>query len=176
MKASNEKGFTLIELLVVIAIIGLLSSVIVATLSTARAKSRDARRISDIREIQKALELYADDHGGLYPTSASFADYTEDAGALGAKKYVTSRMTEWDTVFAPLIAAYMKTVPKDPLNDPWPYVYYYLPEGHVACTSSGVIDGMTRYTLVFSTEVSNFDLQQISAGQGGSQARYCMTP
>jgi prepilin-type N-terminal cleavage/methylation domain-containing protein len=53
-------GFTLIELLVVIAIIGLLASIILAALSGAQAKGRDARRIGDIREIQNALELYID--------------------------------------------------------------------------------------------------------------------
>lgn len=56
----TTKGFTLIELLVVIAIIGILSSVVLASLSTARAKSRDARRISDLGQVQLALELYYD--------------------------------------------------------------------------------------------------------------------
>lgn len=57
---ARTSGFTLIELLVVIAIIGLLSSVILASLSSARAKSRDARRAADLRQIQLALELYYD--------------------------------------------------------------------------------------------------------------------
>ena len=57
---NTKKGFTLIELLVVIAIIGILSSVVLASLSTARQKSRDAKRISDIGQIQLALELYFD--------------------------------------------------------------------------------------------------------------------
>ena len=62
----NKKGFTLIELLVVIAIIGLLSTLAVVALNNARQKSRDARRVSDIKQIQTALELYFNDQS-LYP-------------------------------------------------------------------------------------------------------------
>jgi type II secretion system protein G len=60
-------GFTLIELLVVISIIGLLASVVLASLNTARAKARDARRISDMKQISLALELYYDANGS-YPS------------------------------------------------------------------------------------------------------------
>ena len=63
----KNKGFTLIELLVVISIISLLSSVVLSSLNTARAKGRDAQRIRDVIEIRNALELYAQDHGGKYP-------------------------------------------------------------------------------------------------------------
>ena len=67
MKDSHKKtiqiGFTLIELLVVIAIIGLLSSVVLASLSGARESARDARRKQDLRQLQTALELYYNDHG-----------------------------------------------------------------------------------------------------------------
>ncbi len=56
----NKKGFTLIELLVVIAIIGILASIVLASLNSARRKSRDARRIADIKQIQLALEFYFD--------------------------------------------------------------------------------------------------------------------
>lgn len=66
-----KKGFTLIELLVVIAIIGILSSVVLASLNNARLKSRDARRVADIKQIQLALELYFDANNGAYPTALS---------------------------------------------------------------------------------------------------------
>ncbi|MEK7211996.1 MAG: prepilin-type N-terminal cleavage/methylation domain-containing protein [Patescibacteria group bacterium] len=65
----NKKGFTLIELLVVIAIIGLLSTLAVVSLNNARQKSRDAKRVSDIKQIQTALELYFADQNA-YPTEA----------------------------------------------------------------------------------------------------------
>ena len=57
----KQKGFTLIELLVVIAIIGLLSTLAVVALNNARQKSRDAKRVADVKQIQTALELYFND-------------------------------------------------------------------------------------------------------------------
>ncbi len=59
----KQQGFTLIELLVVIAIIGILSSVVIASLNSARAKSRDAKRMQEIQQIHTALEMYTNDHG-----------------------------------------------------------------------------------------------------------------
>ena len=63
----KKAGFTLIELLVVIAIIGILSSVVLASLNSARLKARDARRVADLKQIQVALELY-NDANSKYPT------------------------------------------------------------------------------------------------------------
>ncbi len=79
----NKKGFTLIELLVVIAIIGLLSTLAVIALNNARMKSRDAKRVSDIKQIQSAMELYYNDANG-YPdaTNSKINDETFGTGSM----------------------------------------------------------------------------------------------
>jgi prepilin-type N-terminal cleavage/methylation domain-containing protein len=69
LRNKNQRGFTLIEMLVVIAIIGLLASVVLLALNSARSKSRDAKRAADVRQIMTALELYFNDCGS-YPSSA----------------------------------------------------------------------------------------------------------
>lgn len=70
-----SKGFTLIELLVVIAIIGILSSVVLASMNSARKKSRDSRRQQDLKGLATAMELYFDQNG-RYPavTTAGTAE------------------------------------------------------------------------------------------------------
>ena len=69
-KTKHSQGFTLIELLVVIAIIGLLSSVALIAMISARQKSRDAKRIGDMTQMNTALELYFATYKG-YPSDVS---------------------------------------------------------------------------------------------------------
>jgi type II secretion system protein G len=66
----SPKGFTLIELLVVIAIIGVLSSVVLTSLSSARSKANAAKRVSDIHQIRTAIEAYYSSTGG-YPSTGN---------------------------------------------------------------------------------------------------------
>lgn len=96
----QQKGFTLIELLVVIAIIGLLSTLAVVSLSTARQKSRDTRRVADIKQIQSALEMYYNDQQ-TYPLTANVT-----SGSAIATSGVT----------------YMSKMPADPGSNSYTYV------------------------------------------------------
>jgi len=91
----NKKGFTLIELLVVVAIMGLLASLAIVALNTARARARDARRVSDIKQIQTALELFYMDNykypavtvdteiEGLCLSGGGFAETCSDTTYMG---------------------------------------------------------------------------------------------
>ena len=94
LRNKNEKGFTLIELLVVIAIIGLLASVVLLALNSARAKSRDAKRLADVRQIASAFELFFNDVSA-YPTGN--ANYVVVSGGNPA---VTSRFGLDGNLFA----------------------------------------------------------------------------
>lgn len=86
---NNKKGFTLIELLVVIAIIGLLSTLAVVALNSARTKSRDARRVADVKQVQTALELYFNDENGYPPTGDVVMDGTGSiVGLVSGETYM----------------------------------------------------------------------------------------
>jgi prepilin-type N-terminal cleavage/methylation domain-containing protein len=74
MKNLTKKGFTLVELLVVISIIGLLSTIAIVSLGSARAKSRDTKRVADMKQMFTALEQYYTDYSG-YPTVATVGAY-----------------------------------------------------------------------------------------------------
>ncbi|MFC1711953.1 type II secretion system protein [Patescibacteria group bacterium] len=63
----KNKGFTLIELIVVMAILAIIAGGLIGNFFTSQRKARDAERKSDLKQIQNALEMYANDHNGLYP-------------------------------------------------------------------------------------------------------------
>ena len=96
-RRKGQKGFTLIELLVVIAIIGILATIVLVSLNTARSKARDVRRISDLRQLALALEMYYDGDGN--------DAYIDSAGAC----VVIS-----ETSLGALTTTYMGAIPEDP--------------------------------------------------------------
>jgi len=101
---AGKRGFTLIELLVVIAIIGLLSSIVLASLNTARAKARDAQRESEIEQLRTALAMYYADHG-VYPASGG--------ATLPNGSWSNSNDSSWATLQTKL-APYIASLPHDP--------------------------------------------------------------
>ncbi|MEY4602548.1 MAG: protein ral secretion pathway protein [Candidatus Parcubacteria bacterium] len=84
---ADKSGFTLIELLVVIAIIGMLSSVVLGSLNSARSKSRYARAISDMKEMSKAATLDYD----------QYENYAPDLGSGSGPRFVPGFLKSWPT-------------------------------------------------------------------------------
>ncbi|OGG86098.1 hypothetical protein A2392_01395 [Candidatus Kaiserbacteria bacterium RIFOXYB1_FULL_46_14] len=122
-----RQGFTLIELLVVIAIIGILASVVMASLNSARVKSRDARRMADMGQIRNALEMYSLDNGH-YPIMAT--GWTSfDSPAYSNNAITNPSAANLATALAPYLPAGMK----DPIGGTSDAGYLYRSES----TSSG---------------------------------------
>lgn len=109
---SQRRGFTLLELLVVIAIIGLLASITFLSFGRARQKARDTRRLSDIRQLQNVLELYAADHETEYPNEyppSGSLPCDADVGMPG-----DCRWAEYPDWIPALVPAYAAALPLDP--------------------------------------------------------------
>ena len=112
MKKKNG-GFTLIEMLVVLTIIGIIFTIVITSLSHARIKSRDQKRVADMQHILVALELYKEKNGA-YPGLCSPNSVTTSGEKIAP-----------GTAIALELQPYMGTVPTDPLYDDDPGNYYY---------------------------------------------------
>lgn len=145
-KKNNRRyrGFTLVELLVVISIISLLSSIVLTSVNNARAKARDARRLTDVKQIQTALELYYDTNG-RYPIALAYVGGSTDE--------------EWSRLLQPALAPYLSVLPKEQSRG---LLYLY------SSTNAG-----QKYGLMVSMEhPSNFHLVNNDGGRTNNNNHY----
>ena len=146
-------GFTLIELLVVIGIIGVLASVVLASLNSARKKARDARRVSDIKQIQLALELHFDSVvPNAYPATAGVVAALEGNNCGGS--------------------ACIVKYPLDPLNTA-PQVYTYGSTAVTTYTVKTVLESGGNPVIATSVE-GTFD--GVDCLVATNATRYCIRP
>ncbi len=165
----TNKGFTLIELLVVIAIIGLLSTIAVVSLGTARTKARDAKRSADVKQISTALEQYYADQGYDPATAATGAAASGLVLGTTGSTTLSSGATFSDT---PSGSTYMGRIPPYPGTaagtctataagtPPATYIANY-------CYYTTVTSQATDYTLTTKLEATN-----PSAGINGTNCKY----
>lgn len=155
----TQRGFTLIELLVTIAIIGLLSSIVLTSLNIARAKARDAKRLSDMHQVELALGLYFSDNGA-YPNTG--LTWWGACSAYGSHTSPTGP-TAWVPSIAP---AYISSVPFDPKPLGTEQCYLYRSNG----TDYMLLMGY--YTVENATGASNPAKRLIEAPQYPSFSAY----
>ena len=154
-------GFTLIELLVVIAIIGILASIVLASLNSARRKSRDSRRVADMGQVRLAQELYFDSNR-TYVVGATWAALT--TGLTGNNCSA---------------AACMVSVPVDPLDTAGSeagddYHYASTDAAGAACAAAPC----TSYVVKATLEENNLTLlgNDVDGAQGGITGGCGATP
>ncbi len=150
----KRNAFTLVELLVVIAIIGLLATVAVIALGSARAKARDSKRIADVRNIQSALEQYFSDAGSYpleYPSAVPLGIGLNNSICSGGPTNAGMPGTctgAGNTTYMGLIPAY-----------PLP-----APAGTNDCVTAGPENAYCYFASVADTYTLTFSLESPTAG------------
>ena len=144
----NKKGFTLIELIIAMAILAIISSFLLGGFLSSQKKARDAQRKSDLKQIQNALEAYANDHNGLYPND----DSGEIDGAPWGSEFHNPDHSE---------TIYIKKLPEDPGS-----VDYYYQQ-----TQSGA--GYRLYACLENNQDSDYYEYTDTTCSGCGENDYC---
>ena len=163
LKFLKHRGFSLIELLVVIAIIAMLVTAGTVSWRNAQIKSRDAKRKTDLKTVQEALERYYT-YYGEYPRSTT-------AGEMICDNAPTNTIIYWQTGGALRCLpgpSFLFRIPLDPIGEDQ---YYYF--------SDETTDGNRSYKLGANLENVNdpdrLDCSTANCDIGGDTRNYIVT-
>ncbi len=106
MSKIKIKAFTLIELLIVIAIIGLLASITLIALNNSRKQARITKRISDLKQMSAAVELYFLTNN-FVPGTVTSPSYSECAG-------FSTTVTSPNALIPGIVPSFASSLPRDP--------------------------------------------------------------
>ncbi len=154
----KEKGFTLIELLIIMIIMGVLASLIAGNFVTSLKKGKDARRKTDLEQIQRALEMYYEDKK-TYPLTAGVVFGSQLVDAVSGK-------------------IYMVKVPNDPVSGKtYQYVYNDTAKAYklFAClenTQQVLPYESSDYTISCSTQCKNGGGSDVACIWGIASSNY----
>ena len=120
---TKQGAFTLIELLIVIAIIGLTATITIAAVSGARAKARDEKRVTDLKQIQKALELSFEPGSGYPVVAAPLTLGLGTTDVLCAKGASVAFVADQSPANCDANRVFMGLIPPNPTPNGAPYAY-----------------------------------------------------
>lgn len=135
----TTSGFTIVELLIVIVVVGILAAISLVAYSNVQSRTRDAKRLTDVKSIQKGLELYKTEYG-TYP--AHIAATTTDlpsgfAGVYGCPTCYSYSVATNGTWLRNLTdSGKLSQVPISTPNDNSNFYMYWRsgPNGYNTCT------------------------------------------
>ena len=116
-----KRGFTFIEIMVVVSVISMLSSVVLASVTPARAKARDSQRIQQVRQIDLAIQLYkatkghAPELNGCQIQAVAMQESSVVSGCIAISTQGTGVGTPW-RAFQDQLAPYLTPLPVDPCS------------------------------------------------------------
>jgi len=147
----HHKGITLIELMVAVLIVILIATIAMVSLKNSRAKARDAKRVYDLSQYAKALQLYAQENDGTFPSNHGFLGSGRSSDVNDA------------------LRKYLVNLPKDPRDDGGAtyqdYYYYYVAAND--CKGDGTYIVPTIH--VQNIETPNPDYHNNPCSDGSSQ-------
>ena len=108
-RCTRSRGFSLLEVVIVVAIIAILAAIGIPRMSRGAKGASDSALVGDLATLRNAIDLYATEHNGTFPTEAAIntqlTQYTSDAGAVNATKTTTY-------IYGP----YLRSVPPLPVG------------------------------------------------------------
>lgn len=109
---SNRRsgGFSLVELVIVIVIIGVVAAIALPRMSRGAKGASDAALTANLAVLRNAIEMYAAEHGGTYPTLATIADQLTGFSDVNGNTSATSSSTY---IYGP----YVRKIPALPVGD-----------------------------------------------------------
>lgn len=161
----KQRGFTIVELLIVIVVIGILAAIVIVAYNGVQQRARDARRLTDIQSVSKALQYYYADNGS-YPTTPDMSHAMTDSNcAVGAQS------ANW---VPGLVPKYLPSLPQSfgpRVKDSLTACYQY--------ASDGTIYVLSAWQAVEGGPQSNTLYRRLGFREGwaaqsaGVQAYYC---
>lgn len=161
----KNKGFTIVELLIVIVVIAILAAITIVAFNGTQVRARDTARITKVKEISKAIELYQVDNG----------TYPQILDGLGWETVCGSQTESWghcdrNKILADMLAPYMKIDPTSLSNaTQGNYWYHY---------TSQATDNYQTYGLMVYLEGTSGQGDGgylANAYEVGQKPRYCMS-